>query len=233
MKAVKVFLIPYAGASSYAYYKYKKLFPEELSPVFLELAGRGRRSEESFYTSIYSAGEDIAEIIIDHTKDCDYIIFGHSMGALIAYEAYYKLIDFNWKKPLHMFISGQKPPHLIQPDILIPQYSEETFLGIVEKYGGLPEEFYDEKIKSTFLPVLRADFKILGEYQWMKKSKKVMCDITILYGDEDQNIVENEITCWSEYAGQEMEFYKFEGDHFFIQNHFSKIISIMQDVIKL
>ncbi|WP_455717491.1 thioesterase II family protein [Anaerosporobacter sp.] len=231
MNKVKVFLIPYAGATSYAYYRCKKLFPEELSPVFLELAGRGSRGEETFYKSISSAGEDIAKNIIDYTRDCDYIIFGHSMGALIAYEAYYKLMEFNWKKPLHIFISGQRPPHLIRRDTLIPQYSDETFLRIVSEYGGLTDEFYNDKIQSIFLPILRADFRILGEYQCMEKNEKVMCDMTILYGDEDQNIEENEITYWSEYAGQNMDFYKFNGEHFFIWDHFQEIICLMQKAI--
>lgn len=231
MNKVKVFMIPYAGASSCAYYNWKELFSKELIPVFIELCGRGTREYESFYTSISAASEDIAKLIIENTQDCDYIIFGHSMGGLITYETYYKLMELHWKKPLHLFISGQRPPNMISKVLPCFMYSDEEFIKLVAKYGGLPEEFYDEEIKKVFLPILRADFSILDEYKVSEKKEKVMCNISILYGEYDSNTKESEQTYWNEYAGKEIKFYKFNGEHFFIKDSYPQIISLMEKAI--
>lgn len=193
MEKVKVFLIPYAGASSYAYYPWKSLFKEGIEPVFTELAGRGIRSGESFYSDILSAASDISDFVIRETVNCEYILFGHSMGGLIAYETYQQLVLKGWKKPKHIFISGQRPPHMISSDIYVPGLSDDEFLEIVSKFGGLPEEFFEEDIMNAFLPVLRSDFTLLSEYRLNKKNEKVKCPLSILYGSEDANVRENEI----------------------------------------
>jgi len=53
--------------------------------------------------------EDILTNIQDKIIADDYAIYGHSMGSLLAYELYYKIIDKNIRKPKHMFFSGNEP----------------------------------------------------------------------------------------------------------------------------
>lgn len=231
MKKTKLFLIPYAGASSYAYYSWKSLIGNDIVPVFTELAGRGSRSEEEFYSDIQSAASDTASYIMNETDDCDYMIFGHSMGGLITYETYHALAERGWKMPLHIYISGQRPPHMINRGIHVSDLTDDEFLKIVAGYGGLPEVFYEEEIKNAFLPVLRADFTMLSEYDYVKKKKPIQCPVTVLYGDTDLNVGVNEVVSWSDYVEDDIDFHSFEGGHFFINDYEKDIIHLIEEAI--
>lgn len=228
MEKRKVFMIPYAGASAFAYYYWKKDFPENLQPEFVELAGRGCRGEEPLHLSVQEAAMGVADYIMTHNNGDEYIIYGHSMGALIAYEAYYELLDRQYPLPVHVYFSGQEPPQykVAQADIL--QYTDDEFLKIVAGFGGLPKEFYNEEVKREFLPILRADFGILNHYRYSKKKEKIKCDISILYGDEDFTVNMDKILYWSEHAGKNINFHGFLGDHFFIKDNYKTILEIMK-----
>ena len=79
-----------------------------------ELAGRGTRFREPCYQSVDEASDDISKRISGQIKyDEEYVIFGHSMGALLTYEIYYKLKQIGMKEPRHLFVSGQNPPHIV------------------------------------------------------------------------------------------------------------------------
>ncbi len=115
---IKVFPIPYAGASVNAYYEWKKLLPDRYELCICELAGRGTRFTESCYQSVGEASEDIAKRISEQLEyDDEYVIFGHSMGALLTYEYIINLskwelrnqgICFFLGEMLHIFLKREK-----------------------------------------------------------------------------------------------------------------------------
>lgn len=65
--------------------------------------GRGKRFNEPFYNSLEEAVDDIFNNIQGKIGEEDYAIYGHSMGSLLAYELYYKIIGMGLKKPKHIF----------------------------------------------------------------------------------------------------------------------------------
>lgn len=227
----KVFMIPYAGASSFAYYHWKKSFPNDMEPVFVELAGRGVRSNENFFKSIIKAANDVADQIMNATTESDYIIYGHSMGGLIAYETVKELEKRVWRNPLHLFVSGQVAPILIPKGESIFDYSDDDFLKLVSSYDGLPKEFFDEEIKKVFLPILRSDFTLLSEYDFTHKIREVDCSLTVFYGMKDRNTPLESIYKWKLFSNNETNFYGFEGGHFFINACYKEIINCMKCIV--
>ncbi len=85
---IKLFCIPYSGASATVYSRWSKLINKEIEVFPLELAGRGRRLNDKFYNDMDEAAEDLSNTIIDEAKDINYALFGHSMGARLTYEVY-------------------------------------------------------------------------------------------------------------------------------------------------
>lgn len=228
MNKYKVFFIPYAGSSAYVYYKWKDLFAPHIEPVFVELAGRGGRSEESFYNTMEEGAEDIASVIGRQLKpDEDYIIYGHSMGSILAFETYYRLNDKKLRLPRHIFFSGKNAPQAHENHEKVHKYEDERFLTIAALYGGLPNEFYNEEVKKMFLPILRADFRLLDNYNYKRKGRKINCDITVLFGEKDFSTQMMNLIKWETHAGKSFHIYKFSGEHFFIHEEYPRIAKLI------
>ncbi|NLL73989.1 MAG: thioesterase [Clostridiales bacterium] len=231
MNRKKVFLLPYAGGSSIVYYKLTKLLSDDLEAVSVELAGRGMRINESLYHNIDEAAEDIAEFIGENIEDSQYGIFGHSMGALLAFEVYYKLKERKVPLPGHIFFSGRSAPHIKHRRIYVERYSDHLFLDLVSLYGGLPKEMYDDQIKEKFLPILRADFKMIDEYEYIDKMIKIHCDISVLYGEKDFSVDNKAVEEWDKHTNGKAHIYCFPGNHFYLNDEYDNIAKIIKDTI--
>lgn len=88
---MKLFCIPYAGGSAFFYSQWSSHLNGIAEIIPVELAGRGRRVHEPFYRSFEEAVEDITSIIVPQLSGAPYGIFGHSLGANLAYETIHQL----------------------------------------------------------------------------------------------------------------------------------------------
>ena len=226
MKKIKLFCIPYAGGSAEVFRKWAGYFssPVELFPV--ELAGRGKRYNKPLYAGLDDAVNDVSGIIIDNIDHHPYAFFGHSMGCIIIYELYYKLMDYGIKDPVHMFFSGCYPPHIGKK---IPAYHKlpgDEFKEKIFSLGGTLEELLKRKaLLDTFIPILKADFKIVETYNHIHRDKKLACDITVFNANDDKNI--DDIVKWQELTGGSCNIYEYEGGHFFINKHIGSISGVI------
>lgn len=228
MKNVKVFLIPYAGASSLAYCNWLTLFPDSVKPVIIELKGRGKRWDESFYASVEEATNDIAsQIQKELTVDTPYILFGHSMGALFVYEAYFELMRRGVHNPIHIFVSGRQAPQIPLPVVPYSQFSNDDFIKVVSKFGGVPKEFNDPRVIEMFLPILRADFRIIENYTYFSPNGKMESDMTVLYGNKDFTTKAEDMKEWAIHAGKQVDILEMKGPHFFIHDHMNEIVKLI------
>ncbi len=222
-----LFCLPYAGGSESVYYNWNNYMDEiELYPI--ELKGRGKRSDEEYYKNIKEAVNDIYTAIKDKVCQEDYAFYGHSMGSLLAYELYYKICDMNNKKPKHIFFSGNKPPNIAKEREISYKMPDFLFMQKIIELGGTPKELLEDKeVLEFFLPILKNDIKIIEEYKYEKRNEKILCDISILNG-EDDNITQDEILEWRNHTGKNCNIYNFKGDHFFINNNLEEITSLIK-----
>lgn len=214
MKKAKIFFLPFAGASVSSYLSWKNYFSDKMEPCFLEFKGRGSRFEESYYESIEEAVIDIFQKLKEKLDNEDYYIFGHSLGGMVTFELLLQMQHENFKMPNHVFISGREAPVYRRYEEIISDKPDEAFMDELARYDGVPEELYNnEEMRKVFLPVLRADIKLIERYE--AKVEKVYCDITIFYGMDDNSITLPAIFDWKKYAGKEIVFIPFDGGHFY------------------
>lgn len=217
VRAMKLFCIPYSGGSAAAYYKWKNILPKDIQIVAIELAGHGMRINEQCFKNVKSCVEDIAKEIIKHIDDDDYAIWGHSMGAILVYETYYKLLEMGIKAPIHMFFSGRKAPYDMKNRTSYYKLPDKEFEMVVESYGSnVREVMQNETLRSLFMPILRADFELGETYEWYEKPYKIACDITIVNGKEDSSISKINMKDWSNCCGADCTVTYFNGGHFFL-----------------
>lgn len=230
MRKVKLFCIPHAGGSATSYLKLKKYINSHIEVCPIELAGRGRRFNESFYDSIEEAVYDVYKII-ESNLDYEYAILGHSMGSLIAFELAHHIIKLKKQKPIHIFFSGRKSPNIIYTSNQIHKLPEEEFKNKIFEFSGTPKEIFEnEKIFRTFLPILRADFKICEQYKYKEKPSKLNFDISILNGNMDDIKIKH-IADWRKFTSKKCNIHFFQGGHFYINHNWNNLSDFINSII--
>lgn len=228
---MKLFCLPYAGGSGIIYRKWKKVVRGNIEVRPIELKGRGSRYIEGFYNDLHEAVEDIYFQIKDEINDGDFGIFGHSMGSILAYELYYKILKEGKPKARHIFFSAHRAPGFNKEDKM-HTLPDEEFMEKVIGLGGTPKEVIENKELLEFVqPILRNDFRILEEYTYKEKEELIESEVSVLIGEKDEITLE-EAKEWNKLAAKEICIYTFEGDHFFINNEYKKIIDIIESKIK-
>ncbi len=230
MKKIKVFCLPYAGGSAMVYKKWMPYSSNfvEIHPV--ELAGRGNRYNESFYEQFSDAVNDAFNLIKGYLNQSPYALFGHSMGSTMVYELYYKIMEHHLTGPIHIFFSGSKPPYTRVSNCLIHKLPDHEFIEEILKLGGTPREvFENEELFDIFIPILRADYKILENYKYYEKDKKINCPITVLNSESDISM--DEMGNWKYHTDLHCNFYHFDGGHFFINENFKQIARMIDNTL--
>lgn len=232
MRKIKLLCLPYEGSSAMFFWGWKKELGEDITIVPLELAGRGRRIADRRYEKFEDMLEDVFKCAEHYLAEGAYAILGHSMGATLAFELVRK-IEMNGKPlPEHIFLSGAKAPTTEKLPEGYSELDDEQFVQRIKEIGGIQEEISDNKeLMSFVLPIIRADFKVIESYKNVKLEQKLSLKASVFYASNDQQIIDETLFPWQELFEQKVEFYKFKGNHLFINEKRSKIIGVIKSII--
>jgi medium-chain acyl-[acyl-carrier-protein] hydrolase len=148
--------------------------------------------------------------------DMPFAFFGHSMGALIAFELARKLRRSRGPAPLRLFLSGRRAPHLPPSRRPIHHLPEAEFRQEVRLLEGTPEEVLsNEELMQILLPVLRADFAVCETYVYSAEEPLDM-PLSVFGSTNDPEVNREELEAWRSQTTGSMTLRIFEGNHFFL-----------------
>ncbi|MFD2588191.1 thioesterase II family protein [Croceitalea marina] len=232
MSKLKLFCFPYAGGSAIIYKNWSEFLNPSIELIPIELAGRGKRIKDSFYDSIDDAVDDMFNQIKNDITGHNYVFFGHSMGALIAYELIRKIKLMKLPRPKHVFFSGRKAPHV--KDEKEKKYhlmDHEEFKEEVLKLGGTPPEFFEHKALMDFmLPMLRQDFKLADVSFHDREIEPFEFNISVLLG-KDEEITPEQADGWKRHTTGLCAIYYFNGGHFFLNSETEQIVELINTTV--
>lgn len=234
---VQLFCFPYAGGESDFYAKWQDKY-NDISSFEVELIdypGRGKKINSPLNTDFNELVEQLA-LEVNKRINKVFAFFGHSLGAIIAYEVAKKIKNDNNISPLCLFLSGCPAPQYI---CKIEPYKELSDAELVSKlipFGGIPETIIQQpELLSFFFPYLKSDFLLIDTYIPLITSSFTVPIVAFL-GDKDTNLSIEQAKCWKGY--NENNFFEYNimsGDHFFIKNEYpviKKINSYLNHLIK-
>ncbi|WP_242292477.1 thioesterase domain-containing protein [Bacillus cereus group sp. BfR-BA-01441] len=226
---MKLICLPYAGSSARVFNTWRNTLLPEIEIKNIELSGRGKRIRETCYKNIADAVEDIYNIIDKEIDDSPYIIFGHSMGSILAFELGHKIQQENRRMPEAFFFSGKPAPDQTIKEF-VHLYKDVDLIGKIFKLGGTPPELIqNKKLLDIYLPIIRADYKIVETYKFQDKKKKLNAPFYILYGNKDEFAL-HEILAWKNHTSKYCTFYEFDGGHFFIKEQEKSVLNLINTV---
>jgi thioesterase len=211
--AIRLVCFAHAGGAPSVFREWPDHLGPDVHVVPVLLPGRGLRLWEPAATDIRALAREVATALIEQGFLDRYAFFGHSMGALLAYEVACVLRERGAPAPAHLFFSGSRAPHLYGTS-LGAELSDDELLAWVRELGGL----LGSGARSQFdrrLPTLRADLRACETYRPQPRPP-LDCPLTVYSAEGDLIADEEQTGQWRRYTTGSMRRGHFLGGHFYL-----------------
>ncbi len=210
-----LFCFPYAGGSGAVFRAWPKALPGvDVRPV--QLPGRAGRFREAPHTRVRALAVAACDGLQEHLGE-PFALFGHSFGALVAFELARELRRRGGPQPVHLFISARRGPR--RPDPVPPLHglSDDRFLAEVRsRYGGIPDAVLEEpELLALLLPTLRADLQAVETYTY-EPEPPLEVPISAFGGLNDPWAGLEDLEAWQDETRGRFTLTRFPGGHFYL-----------------
>jgi len=224
--ALRVLCFPYAGGGASAYRAWRRLAPREIDVCPVQLPGREARIRDAPFRNLGALVETVADMLGDRLV-APYALFGHSMGALIGFELAHTLVARGLPPPVHLFVSGARPPHRRRLGVPLHSLSDTDLAAALREFNGTPEAVLaHQELMDLVLPTLRADLEMYETHECEARGP-LECPITAFGGTQDPDVRPDEIDGWAELTRARFESVLLPGDHFFLEAQAPEIVRRM------
>jgi medium-chain acyl-[acyl-carrier-protein] hydrolase len=214
---MRLFCFPYAGGAAIAFRGWPDGLPASLEVWAVQLPGRGARMRESPYRQFTPLLTDLSAAIIPFL-DIPFVFFGHSLGALIAFELSRLFTGQSGRSFVRLIVSGCKAPHLLDQNQGVSKLPDPEFVEKLRMLDGTPREVLENKeLLQIFLPTIRADYSVFESY-FLTNDQAQDTEFSIYGGRQDPEINADELEAWKIYTKAPGELKMFQGGHFFLQS---------------
>jgi surfactin synthase thioesterase subunit len=218
--------LPCAGASATMYLRWRRALPRWIEVVPVELPGRGGRLGENFVDDF---DRTVALLCAEHEGvlrgHC--ALFGHSMGALLAWGMAQHQRQRHRPLPSALIVSGSAAPSQRNPDRFLDITDDAALIADLRKQGGTPDELFDspELLRMT-LDTLGADYRLCRSFVHTDPAP-LSVPLHVLAGRQD-DITPWRMQAWAaETAHARFTLDWFEGGHFFIRQHETSVLAAL------
>lgn len=210
-----MYCFSYAGGNAAHYQAWQAGLDPRIEVCAIQLPGRGARYREPPPASFAGIIESVAELVAAE-YDRPFAFFGHSFGALLAFELARFCRRNSLPAPCHLFASGCPAPSRISPGRRIHTLPDAEFLDALKGYNGTPADVLQHReLMELMLPTIRADFALNSEYRYAAEDP-LATPITVLAGNRDHDIGQASLLHWGSETIGGFDLQWFDGGHFFI-----------------
>jgi medium-chain acyl-[acyl-carrier-protein] hydrolase len=210
---MRLVTFPHAGGGPGTYARWDRALEPDVELWHVTLPGRAARAREPFARDWDVLVDELAAAIADDVPG-PVALFGHSLGALLAFEVARRLTRTG-RPPAHLIVSGRPAPDSA-PKLEVPETDDELLRLIHRAYGGVPDQVRaSREVLDYFLPILRADLELASDYA-MRPGTELTCPITAMTGDADPTSPPAGLERWARQTGAGCEYRVLPGGHFYL-----------------
>ena len=165
--------------------------------------------------------------------DADFALFGHSMGALIAFEIARAFRRTGRPEPAGLFVSGCAAPPLFSVEPKIHHLPDEQFIERLRRLSATPTEVLENReMMELVLPALRADFTLCETYEYEPSDDPLTCPIVAFAGASDEEVSTAGVEAWASETRGPFRSHTYPGGHFFLLHHWPEILAVVSMCLK-
>lgn len=228
--ALRLVCLPFAGGGAGVYASWAAAMGPDVDVIPVQLPGRERRLRDRPYTSMAPLVADLLDTLRP-LLDRPWIVFGHSMGASIAY-ALARAAAEDGRPPAHLIVSARRAPGTTAPHPPLFALPDALLVSETERhYGPMPDVIRDNPgVLATFLPTLRADYQLLDT--WRAPAGVVLdAPITAFAGDADATLRPDQVDGWASVTRGPFQKVLVNGDHFAALRSRPELRDLVRDIV--
>jgi medium-chain acyl-[acyl-carrier-protein] hydrolase len=195
------------------FWTWAKILPGfiEVRPVCLP--GRESRLNEPAFSQLSTLVNALAPELLNYVNS-PFAFYGHSMGALIAFELSRALIDIAGLAPIHVFISASPAPQISRRRAALHTLPDAMLVEELRRLNGTTSEYLDNReLMQLMLPTVRADLELCETYVY-KPGRTMDCPISVFGGKQDSSIPHEDLLAWKDHTDSTFTLRLLQGDHF-------------------
>ncbi|HST47698.1 thioesterase II family protein [Jatrophihabitans sp.] len=226
--ATRVFLFPFAGGNASAFLPWQASFGPGLELRVAQLPGRGIRLFDAPVADLAELTGELARAVAE-LADRPFLFFGHSVGALLAFETARRLRRTGRPAPVRLWVSGAEGPQTRLLHRHLHQLEEAELIEALREYNGTDSEMLaNQELMQLVLPGVRADFALSERYLY-RPEPPLDLPISVLLGDSDEFVEPDRAAGWAAETSRPITVHRFPGDHFFLNEHQQAIATLIAD----
>jgi len=210
----RLFCLPFAGGGASTYGAWPGLLGSAVDVLPVQLPGRENRLREPAIDRIDTLAQQIVSAIGD-LLDRPFALFGHSMGALVAFEVARELRRQSLPEPRTLYASAKPAPQLGPDPRPMGRLPKEALLQRLHDDFGLDLSADMRPLVELMLPTIRADICAVDDYRYVVE-EPFGFPIVALGGEHDETVPAPQLQAWSIHTTAAFRLHLFPGDHFFL-----------------
>lgn len=226
----RLLTIPCAGASATMYLRWRRHLPSSVQLVPLEPPGRGARLGQSFIERFDGLVSWLCQTWQAELQD-RYVLFGHSMGALLAWGMAVHQRRTGGRMPEALLLSACAAPSQRDPDRFRGLDSDESLMADLRAQGGTSEAVFahPDMLRMT-LDTLRADYRVCDSFVHDPDEAPLALPVHVLAGRQD-DISPGRLEAWRRETVAAFSITWFEGNHFFIWQEEARVLAHLRSLL--
>ncbi|MFG2942371.1 thioesterase II family protein [Streptomyces sp. NPDC048282] len=214
---------PHAGGAAPYFVPVARAMAGDTDVLAVQYPGRQERRQEPCLGSI----DELARAAVNALEpwlDRPVTLFGHSMGAMVAFEAA-RLLERDGRAPQGLVVSGRRAPTCVRPARdLVHLRDDEGLMAEIRRMDGTDDRILaDEELLRMILPVIRSDYRAVEGYRY-RPGPLLSCPVLALIGDTDPQVTREEAQSWAEHTTGRFDITVFPGGHFYLNSQGEAVI---------
>ncbi|MGW2230339.1 thioesterase II family protein [Streptomyces formicae] len=230
----RLLCFPHAGGSASAYHPLSAAVSGTVEPLVVQYPGRQDRHGEPFAERTEQVVDAVVGALPRRQGDAPLALFGHSMGAVIAYETARRLTA-QGRPPVALFVSGRQAPALPRRTAgprPARELSDAELLEDMRQLSGTADELLtDPDLLPLILPPMRADYQLLDDHVH-RAGPRLTCPIIALTGDSDPRVAPDGVRPWADETSAAFDCHVLAGGHFFLDAHLPYVTEVIASALR-
>lgn len=192
---LRLVCFPHAGGSAGFFHPLSARLGPGVEVLAVQYPGRQDRRREPLVDDLHVLADRLADVL-GRSPGGPFAFFGHSMGAVVAYEVTRRLEDRGGPAPVLLIASGRRAPSRYR-DERFHQLDEAGFVAEMVSLGGVPPGLLDDpEIRAMVMDPCRNDYRAIETYRGVPDARPLRVPVSVLFGDRDPRVTPEEAEAW-------------------------------------